>query len=99
MRDIGCGVYPALCLLNTSCEQNITKINIGNRVVAMASRPIRYYSSQTNQVGQHQEQMRRHCLQINQISSLFSKKMDQHREQSSRHCYIEVNQILGLSRE
>jgi hypothetical protein len=38
---IGCGVYPALCLLNTSCEQNITKINFGNRVVAIASRPIR----------------------------------------------------------
>ena len=31
VRSLGCGLYPALCLLNTSCDQNITKV--GGRAI------------------------------------------------------------------
>jgi len=41
VRSIGCGVFPTLCLLNTSCDQNITKYNEGSKVVGMAAKPIK----------------------------------------------------------
>jgi len=41
VRSIGCGVFPTLCLLNTSCDQNITKYNEGSKVVGIVSKPIK----------------------------------------------------------
>ena len=41
VRSVGCGVYPSLCLLNTACDQNTAKYNLGSRVVAIASKLIR----------------------------------------------------------
>ena len=41
MRSIGCGVYPSLCLLNTSCHQNIVKYHINNTVVGVVCKPVR----------------------------------------------------------
>merc|ERR1711892_1296449 len=41
VRSIGCGVFPTLCLLNTSCDQNITKYNEGTKVIGVASKPIK----------------------------------------------------------
>ena len=41
VRSIGCGAYPSLCLLNTSCDQNITKYHNDNVVVGLASKIIR----------------------------------------------------------
>ena len=40
-RSIGCGSYPSLCLLNTCCDQNITKYYVNNTVVGVVSKLIR----------------------------------------------------------
>ena len=37
-RSLGTATYPFLALLNHSCDQNIIKYNIGNRMVCVASR-------------------------------------------------------------
>ena len=41
IRSIGCGVFPTLCLLNTSCDQNITKYHEGTKVIGVASKFIK----------------------------------------------------------
>ena len=41
LRSIGCGLYPSLCLLNTCCDQNITKYYSGTTVVGLVSKPIK----------------------------------------------------------
>merc|ERR1719430_20117 len=41
LHSIGMGLYPGLCLVNSSCDQNTCHYNVGTRVVAVASRPIK----------------------------------------------------------
>ena len=41
VRSIGVGLYPSLCLLNTSCDQNMTKYYENNKVVGLVSKLIR----------------------------------------------------------
>jgi len=41
VRSIGCGVFPTLCLLNTSCDHNIAKYNVGTKVVGVVSKKIK----------------------------------------------------------
>ena len=41
VRSIGVGLYPSLCLLNTCCDQNITKYYENNKVVGVVSKLIR----------------------------------------------------------
>ena len=41
VRSIGVGLYPSLCLLNTSCDQNISKYYENNKVVSLVCKLIR----------------------------------------------------------
>ena len=40
MQMVGTAIYPALALLNHSCDPNITKYFSGSTVIAVASRNI-----------------------------------------------------------
>ncbi len=39
--NVGSAVFPLLALLNHSCDQNVTKYNLGSSVVAVAARDIK----------------------------------------------------------
>ena len=38
---MGCGLYPSLCLLNTCCDQNMTKVYSGTSVTGLVAKVIR----------------------------------------------------------
>ena len=40
-RPMGCGLYPSLCLLNTCCDQNMTKVYSGTSVTGLVAKMIR----------------------------------------------------------
>jgi len=41
LHSIGMGLYPSLCLVNASCDQNVSHYNDGTEVVAVAARDIK----------------------------------------------------------
>ena len=89
MESIGCAIYTSMAFLNHSCNPNTIKYWEGDRIILVASQPIRKGDEITDNYGMHflnnHKAQRQDWLQVDNIL-IFENKFNKH-HRNNRFCW------------